>query len=143
MDLYALAGQVGTALGAVTPALRVYPYGAQKIEASGGAAIVTMPDSYTSGGYGRGARHVDGLGVLLCVRATAQGRPQRASLKALYAYLGETGTGSVVKAVEDFAYTACVPGTMAWKRTSFDVVTIAGAEYLSALLEFDAEGVAS
>lgn len=143
MDLYALAGQVGTALRTVTPALRVYEYGADKIEATGAAAVVTMPDEYTSGGYGRGARHVSNLGVLLCVRATAAGRPHRSSLKALYGYLGETGAASVMKAVEDFAYTAAVPGTVAWKRTSFDVVSIAGVEFLSALLEFDAEGVAS
>lgn len=141
MDLYALATQVGSALGAVTPTLRVYPFGAQKIEATTAAAIVTMPDEYSPAGYGRGARHLAGLGVLVCVRATGQGRPQRSSIKALYGYLGETGTTSIVKAVEDYAYTACVPGTMAWKRTSFDVITIAGVEYLSALLEFDADGV--
>lgn len=143
MDLYALAGQVGTALGTVTPALRVYANGADKIEATGAAAVVTMPDTLTPSGYGRGARHVTDLGVLLCVRATAAGRPRRSSLAKLYGYLGEIGTASVVRAVEDFAYTACYPGTMAWKRTSFDVVTIAGAEYLSALLEFDADGAAT
>jgi hypothetical protein len=141
MDLYQLATEVGTALAAVTPALRVYPFGAAKIEAP--AVVVTMPDEYKPAGYGRGARHVSGLGVLVCVRATAAGRPYRASIKQLYGYLAETGTTSIVKAVEDYTYTACVPGTMAWSRTSFDVISIAGADYLSALLEFDADGVAS
>lgn len=143
MDLYALAGQMGTALSSVTPALRVYPYGADKIEATGAGAVVTMPENYGPAGYGRGARHVSKIGVLVCVRAGAAGRPRRASLKALYGYCAETGTASVLKAVEDYAYTACVPGTMAWTGTTFDVVTIAGADYLSALLEFDADGVAS
>jgi hypothetical protein len=143
VDLYALATEVGTALNTVVPAPRVYPYGAPKIEASGAAAVVTMPEEYTAAGYGRGARHVSGLGVLLCVRYTESGRPSRSSLKSLYGYLAETGAASIVKAVEDFAYTACVPGTMVWRRTSFDVVTIGGNEYLSALLEFDADGVAT
>jgi hypothetical protein len=141
MDLYALATQIGMALNAVTPALRVYPYGADKIEAPG--VVVTMPDEYGPSSYGRGARHLTSIGVLLCVRGAAGVRPRRASLKQLYAYLQETGTGSILKAVEEYAYTACIPGTMAWKRTTFDVLSIAGVEYLTALLEFDADGVAT
>lgn len=141
MDLFALATQMGTALGAVTPTLRVYPYGTDKIEAP--AAVVTLPDEYGPAGYGRGARHVTGISVLVCVRSTAAGRPRRASMAQLYGYTAETGTTSIVKAIEDYAYTACVPGTMAWKRTTFDVGQIAGVEYLMATLMFDADGVAS
>lgn len=140
--MFALATQMGTALSAVTPALRVYPYGTAKIEATNGAAIVTLPDSYEPAGYA-GVRSIKGIGVLLCVRDVAAGRPKRASIKALYGYLAETGTASIVKAVEGFAYTACVPGTMAWKKTSFDVLRFGAADYLSALLEFDAEGVST
>jgi hypothetical protein len=141
MDLFALATQMGTALAAVTPALRVYAYGADKIEAP--SAVVTMPDEYGPSSYGRGARHLTSIGVLLCVRGTMQGRPRRSQLAQLYGYCQETGTASVLRAIEDYAYTSCVPGTMAWKRTTFDVLTIAGVDYLTALLEFDADGVAT
>jgi hypothetical protein len=141
MDLYALATQMGTALGTVTPALRVYPYGASKIEAP--AAVITMPDEYRPANYSRAAMSLKGISVWLCVRGTAAGRPQRASLKQLYQWTGDTAPASVVKAVEGYAYTACVPGTMAWQRTAFDVQDIAGSEYLTALITFDAEGVAT
>ena len=139
MDLYALATQMGNALSGVTPALRVYPYGSQKIEAP--AAVITMPDAYQPAGYSRGAMSVRGIDVWLCVRST--GRPQRSSLKQLYAWTGDTAPASVVKAIESYAYTACVPGTMAWQRTAFDIQQIAAAEYLTALITFDAEGVAT
>lgn len=128
-----MAGQVGSALAVPTPALRVYPYGTLKVEPP--AAVFVLPSSIDfHQSYGTGAEKIMDAGALLMVRDHAR----RASFKALADYCRPTGAGSVKAALEGYAYTACDVVTVT--SVEFDIITMDGAAYLSALFHLDIFG---
>lgn len=133
MDLYAIAGQVGTALAIPTPSLRVYPYGTLKIEAP--AAVFTLPDSIDyHQAYGTGAAKLTDAAVLVMIRDNER----RNSFKTLANYVKPTGATSVKAALEGYAYTAC--DTVTVTRVDFDILGMGGADFLTALFHLDIFG---
>lgn len=134
MDLYQVATKVGTALAGVTPTLRRYPYGATRVEAP--AAVFTLPDSIDfHQAYGVGASKLTDAAVLVLVRDTNR----RESFKTLAGYVAATGAGSVKAALEGYAAGATWDA-LTVTSVDFDVVTMAGADYLAALFHLDIFG---
>jgi hypothetical protein len=130
VDLYALAGEVNTALAGVTPTLRRYPYGTKKIEAP--AAVFALPSTIDyHQAYGTGSAKLEDAAVLVMVRDLER----RQSFRDLAGYVAPTGAGSVKAALEGFAWTTCHVATVT--RVDFDVLTMASADYLTALFHVD------
>jgi hypothetical protein len=135
VDLYAIATQLGAALAVPTPALRVYQYGATKVEAP--AAVVALPDGIDyHQAYGTGASKLEDLVVLVLVRDLNR----RTSFKTLAGYAAASGAGSVKAALEAFVPAGRAWDTLTVARVDFDVVTMAGADYLTALFHLDLFG---
>lgn len=133
MDLFSVATEVGAALATITPRLRTYPYGTVKVEAP--AAVFTLPDSIDyHQAYGTGAEKVTDAAVLVMVRDGVR----RESFKSLAGYVRPTGGASVKAALEAYAWTTC--DTVTVTRVDFDILGMAGADYLTALFHIDIFG---
>jgi len=133
-----VATKVGLALATPTPKLRVYPYGTPKIEAP--AAVVTLPETLNlHETYGQGVTSFRDLAVLVMVRDLVR----REAFKTLANYVKPTGATSVKAALESY-----VPAAQAWDSLTvtsvdFDVVTMDGAPFLTALFHLDIIGNAT
>lgn len=125
-----VAARLGTIAG-----LRVFPYPADSV--SPPAAIVSYPEKYTfDETYGRGMDRMT-LPVVVVV-----GKPtDRASRDRIAQYCDGAGPASVKAAVEAGKYVAC--DTVRVTGIEFDVVTVAGTDYLAALFDLDIAGAGS
>lgn len=133
MNLEAVAGEVHTALGAIT-GLRRPPWGVEKITPP--AAIIALPEriDYDYSGYSRGADRYPDMAVIVLV-----GKPeQRVSRKAIAAYADGSGPKSVKAAIEAHTYTACDSVRVAWAE--FENAKYAGIDYLAAIFHLDIVG---
>jgi len=131
MNLKAVMVQVGQALSTV-PGLRVYDHPVLKVEPP--AAIVSYPESLEkAAGYGPGvARMV--LPVVVMV-----GRPtDRTTQDRITKYADGSGTSSIARIMDAYAWTACHHVTVV--GIDFDVVTMAGNDYLAAAFTLDIIG---
>ncbi|HKX46586.1 MAG TPA: hypothetical protein VJP77_07775 [Planctomycetota bacterium] len=98
------------------------------------AAVVSYPDevSYDQT-YARGMDRITLPVVVLVGKAS-----DRMSRDTIAGYVDGTGAGSIKAVVEAGTYTAC--DTVRVSRCEFDVVRIAGIDYLAALFELDITG---
>ena len=131
MNLADVMDEVATALEAIDN-LRVFPYPPDRVEPP--AAVVSWPDTYTyDETYGRGMDRLS-LPVVVVVGRVSD----RACREELGAYADGSGDRSVKEAVETGTYTAC--DTVRVESVEFDVVTIAGTDYMAALFTVDVAG---
>lgn len=101
------------------------------------AAVVTYPDTYTfDETYGRGMDRMS-LPVVLVVGKVSD----RASRDELGAYCNGTGAASVKAVLESGTYTAFHEVRV--EGIEFDVVTIAGTDYMAATFTLDIAGSGS
>lgn len=99
------------------------------------AGVVSYPDriEYQTT-YGRGVNRIVGLPAILVVgKAT-----DRAARDTVSGWSAGAGAGSVVQAIESATYASCDEVTVT--MCTFDVVTIAGVDYLAAMFELDIIG---
>lgn len=99
------------------------------------AAIVSYPEAIQfDETYGRGMDRVPSWPILIVVgKAT-----DRAAREKVYDYAAATGSTSVKAVLESGTYTSF--DTIRVTQASFDVVTIAGNDYISALFTLDIAG---
>ena len=102
------------------------------------AAIVSYPESIEfDQTYGRGMDRISAWPVLIVVgKAT-----DRSAREKVYGYAAATGATSVKAVLESGTYTSF--DTIRVVDASFDVVTIAGNDYISALFTLDIAGQGS
>jgi len=134
MNLADVMDEVAARLGAVD-GLRVFPYPADHV--SPPAAIVSYPETYTfDETYGRGMDRMT-LPVVVVV-----GKPtDRSSRDRLAAYVAGSGPGSVKAAVE--AGDGAAFDTVRVVSVEFDVIAIAGTDYIAAVFDLDVAGQGS
>ena len=131
MDLAAVMDEVGDALDTID-GLRVHRWPADNVQPP--AAVVTYPAEYRfDETYGRGMDRLV-LPVVVLV-----GRPsERSARDLLGAYVNGSGASSVKAKVEAHTYTAC--HTVRVESVEFDVVNVAGVDYLAATFTHDITG---
>jgi hypothetical protein len=131
MDLASVMDQVGDALDTID-GLRVYRWPADNVQPP--AAVVAYPTEYRyDETFGRGMDRLS-LPVVVLV-----GRPSdRAARDRIVGYAAGAGTGSVKAALEAHTYTAC--DSVRVESVEFDVVSVAGVEYLAATFTNDIAG---
>lgn len=134
MNLASVMDEVATKLGTIT-GLRVFAYPPPAVTPP--AAVVSYPDSYTyDETYGRGMDRLMLPVVVVVGKAT-----DRTARDAIATYVNGSGTGSVKAGLETGPYTAF--HTLRVVSVEFDVVTIAGTEYLAGLFDLDITGQGS
>lgn len=112
--------------------LRVYPHPPDTILPPVG--FVSYPDDYEfDGGYGRGMDRMTLPVVIAIGKASDWSTAER-----LGAYCDGSGASSVKAVVEAGTWTAC--DTVRVMSVEFDVVTIAGADYMAAMFNLDVVG---
>lgn len=112
--------------------LRTYPYWVKRIMPP--AAVVSWPEPLT---YDMTMRR-GGDRATLPVRVVVGNVDARSSRDTLARYVDGAGPQSVKQAVEGYAATAY--GEASVRSASFEVVTIAGVDYLAAEFEVDVTG---
>jgi len=113
--------------------LRVYAYPPDSVAAP--AAIVTYPDTYTyDATYGRGMDRIEALPVVLLVGKVSD----RASRDKVTQYVNGSGATSIKTAIESGTYTAF--DTVRVTGVEFDIISVAGVEYLGATFTLDIAG---
>lgn len=135
MDLYALAGEVRSALAGVTPTLRVYEFGADIVQPPAAALFMYDATLHPHETFGPGGVWLEGPRLFVVVRDPNP----RTSSKALAAYLRRTGASSVKAALEGYAWTQADVCTV----TQIDVLRpfkIGGADLAGAELHLDFYG---
>ncbi len=134
MDLAVVMTAIADRLDTIT-GLRCFAYPPPTL--SPPAAVVSYPDTLTfDETYGRGMDRMD-LPVVVVV-----GKPSdRTARDALAAYCKGSGAASVKAVVESGTYSAF--HTVRVKDIEFDVVTIAGVDYMAALFTLDIAGSGS
>lgn len=131
MNLADVMDQVGDQLATIV-GLRVYRYPPDGIQAP--AAVVTYPDTYTyDGTFGRGMDRLS-LPVVVMVGKVSD----RVSRDLIAAYADGAGTSSVKQVLEAATYTAF--GALRVTEAEFDVISMAGVEYLAATFNLDIAG---
>lgn len=131
MNLASVMQELATQLDTIT-GLRVHGYPADSISAP--AAVVTYPDAYSyDATYARGMDRLDIPVVVLVGKVS-----DRASRDKIGAYADGSGAKSVKAVVEAGTYTAF--GTARVTQVEFDIVAIAGVEYLAATFTVDIAG---
>jgi hypothetical protein len=132
MKLADVMDEAATVLGTIT-GLRVTAWPPGSVVPPAG--IVSFPDriDYQTT-YGRGVNVIRALPFVLIVgRAT-----ERAARDTASAWTAGVGPASVVAAMEGHTWTSCDDLTVI--AAHFDVVTIAGVDYLAAMFEADVIG---
>jgi hypothetical protein len=131
MDLADVMDQTGDRLDTIG-GLRVWRYPPNSLTPPG--AVVSYPEDYDyDATYGRGMDRMT-LPVVVVV-----GKPSdRASRDKLAAYVDGSGAASVKAVLESGTYTAF--DSVRVMRVEFDVVTIAGTDYMAALFSLDIAG---
>lgn len=134
MDLYAVMGEVGTALKTIT-GLRVESWGIKTVHVP--AAVITLPEEIIfDQTYGRGSDKISDLLVFVMVGDARRDD----SVKQLAAYCAGSGAKSVKAKVEAYAYTPSVCHSVVVTKCLFPDVTYAGAPYLAAEFHLDIIG---
>jgi hypothetical protein len=132
VDLYAVSEELRTALGTIA-GLRTPPWGVEAVQAP--AALVTLPERVDfDETYGRGKDRYPDLEVVILVGAPEQ----RASIKALAAYVAGSGAKSVKAVLEAYAWTTCDSVRVVF--ADFPRATYAGTPYLAAAFHLDIIG---
>lgn len=132
MDLGDVMDQVADRLDSIT-GLRVYPYPPDTVAPP--AAIVTYPESIDyDATYARGMDRIPDLRVIVLVGRVSD----RASRDAISVYADGSGTQSVKAVVEAGTYTAF--DSVRVTGAEFDVISMAGVEYLAATFHLDIAG---
>lgn len=133
MDLYAVMGEVGTALTGIA-GLRVAKWGAKRVDVP--AAVVTLPDEIIfDQTYGRGSDKIADLVVFVMVGDARRDD----SVKQLAAYCAGSGAKSVKAKIEAYTYTTL--HTAVVTKCLFPDVTYAGNPYLAAEFHIDIIGL--
>lgn len=111
---------------------RTFAYPPDKV--SPPAAVVSYPDEIDPHGtYNRGLAKMSLPVVVVVGKATV-----RTARDRLAAYCAASGASSVIAVLESGTYTAFDVVTVT--KISFDVVTIAGTDYVAALFDLDIQG---
>lgn len=133
MDLAAVMDQVAARLRLIpTLKSRTFAYPPDKVTPP--AAIVTYPDNLDPHGtYNRGVARMTLPVVVVVGRVTV-----RTARNELAAYVDDSGPSSVIATLESGSYTAF--DTVTVTGITFDVVTIAGTDYIAALFALDISG---
>ena len=122
-----IAAQVDTISG-----LRTYPFPPDQVAVP--AAIVTYPGEYTfDETFGRGLDRLK-LPVIVLVGKVSD----RKSRDQLGAYCNGSGASSIKAVVEAGSYTAFDEARV--ERIEFDVISMAGVEYVAATFTLDVAG---
>lgn len=129
-------GAVLTTFTAANPGLRVYDYPPPTIVAP--AIVVSYPDRIVyDATYGRGADIIRGVPVIAMVgKAT-----DRTARDRVAQYANGSGTSSVKVTLEAHAWVSCQEVVIT--ECTFDVVTVAGVDYIAALFSLDIIGLGS
>lgn len=134
MDLGAVMQAVADRIDTIS-GLRVYAYPADNIAAP--AAVVTYPETYLfDETYGRGMDRMD-LRVVVLVGKVSD----RATRGNVAGYVAGSGSSSVKAVVESGTYTAF--DSCRVRDVEFDLVAMAGVEYLAATFTIDIAGEGS
>jgi len=131
MDLASVMDEVSGRLDTIA-GLRCYPYPVATVTPP--AAVVSYPDTYTyDATYGRGMDRMS-LPVVLVVGKVSD----RAARDTLGAYCDGSGTKSVKQVLEGGTYTAF--DSLRVESIEFDVVSIAGVDYMAGVFTVDIAG---
>jgi len=134
MNLAAVMDAVSTRLDTIAN-LRCFAYPPAKLTPP--AAVVSYPETYTfDETYGRGSDRMT-LPVVLVVGRVSD----RSARDELGAYCNGTGARSVKAVLQSGTYTAF--DSLRVVSIDFDVVSIAGVDYLAALFDLDIFGPGS
>lgn len=134
MNLADVMDEVATRLDTIS-GLRVFAYPPDRVEPP--SAIVSYPGTYTyDETYGRGMDRMT-LPVVVVVGKVSQ----RSARDALGAYVDGSGASSVKAVLESGTYTEL--DSLRVMSVEFDVVTIAGTDYVAALFDVDIAGSGS
>ena len=132
MDLGAVMDEIGDQLDTIA-GLRVYRYPPDQVAPP--AAIVTYPENITyDETYGRGMDRYPDLSVVVMVGKVSD----RASRDAISVYADGTGDKSIKTVVEAGTHTAF--DSVRVTGGEFDIVSMAGVEYLAATFNLDIAG---
>jgi hypothetical protein len=132
MKLDLVMDEVAAALGQIT-GLRMFAYPPPTVVPPAG--IVSYPERIDyDQTYGRGMDRIVGLPVVLVVGKAVD----RAARDTAARWAAGSGAGSVKAVLEAATYTTCDVLTVT--SCSFDVVTIAGVDYIAAMFSLDIAG---
>lgn len=132
MNLGAVMQAVADRLKTIT-GLRVYAYPPDTVQSP--AVVVTYPGTYTyDATYGRGMDRIEDLGVVALVGNVSD----RASRDKIAQWANGSGATSLKAVLESGTYTAF--DTIRVTRVEFDIVSVAGVEYLAATFTLDIAG---
>lgn len=131
MNLADVMDEVGAQLDTIT-GLRAFPFPPDQVAPP--AAIVTYPGEYTFDETdGRGMDRLKLPVIVLVGKAS-----DRKSRDQLAAYCNGSGTSSVKAVVEAGTYTAF--DSVRVERIEFDLITLAGVEYVAGTFTLDVAG---
>lgn len=132
MKLNDVMDEVAEALGTIT-GLRVFGYPPPTLTPPAG--VVSYPESIDyDQTYGRGVDRMRALPVLLVVgKAT-----DRSAREKVAGWAAGSGAGSVKAVLEEHEWESC--DELSVTACTFDVVTIAGIDYLAAMFSLDIAG---
>lgn len=134
MNLNDVADQLSARLDTIA-GLRCFDYPPPSVAGAVPAGIVSYPEAVEfDANYRRAADRIEEWPVLIVV-GKATDRTARARI---YDYAAGSGAKSVKAVLESGTYTSF--GTLRVTRCTFDVVTIAGVDYISALFSLDIAG---
>lgn len=134
MDVADVMSEVGDALDTIS-GLRVFRYPVDN--ATPPAAIVSYPENITfDATYGRGMDRMT-LPVVVVVGKVWD----RSTRDLIAAYAAGSGAESVKAAIDGHTYTAC--DVVRVTGAEFDVMTIAGTDFIAALFDVDIAGQGS
>ncbi|WP_146147531.1 hypothetical protein [Prauserella shujinwangii] len=134
MDIGNVMDDLGAALETIS-GLRVFPYWAERVTPP--AASVGFPEPYNfDATYQRGSDTATFPVTLVVGKVDA-----RTSRDELSQYANGSGASSVKAAIDNHTATAYDVATVS--SASFEVVTIAGVEYLAAIFQIDVTGSGS
>jgi len=134
MNLNTVADQLSARLDTIE-GLRCFDYPPSSVAGAVPAAIVSYPERVDYDmNYRRAADRIEQWPILIVVgKAT-----DRTARERIYDYAAGSGTRSVKAVLESGTYTAF--GALRVRDCTFDVVTIAGVDYISALFSLDIAG---
>ncbi|MFC0628544.1 hypothetical protein [Kribbella deserti] len=113
--------------------LRVYAYPPDTVNPP--AAVVSYPAEYEfDATYGRGMDRISDLPVVVLIGKVSD----RTSRDKVAQYVNGTGTASLKAVIESGTYTAF--DTVRVASVSFDIIAVAGVEYLGATFILDIAG---
>jgi hypothetical protein len=131
MDLGAVMQEVADRLATI-PGLRTHGHPADNVQPP--AAVVTYPEAITfDSTYARGMDQITLPVIVMVGRVSA-----RSSRDVISAYAAGAGDRSIKQVAESGTYTAF--DTVRVTDAEFDIVSVAGVEYLAATFSLDIAG---